>query len=172
MSTIDLDRELAAAIRALESRHVDELVAAGVDRLDIGLGLVGIARGRVEGDQFAPADEGGFAFVTPVRTHYPLSFETPIPASALRVGDIIDLVYWHPDYPSAWAVRTGAAEVLGLIEPQYCDPEPTEVWRGPLGWLQAGCRAWSCCLMIPPTSIRSYRNAGASSPKTRPMRGR
>lgn len=140
MTTVDLDKEMVRAISALEDRHVDELIAAGIDRLDIDLGLVGLARGRVEGQLFAPDDHGGVAFVSPVRTHYPLCFETPIPASALRVGDIVDLVYFHPQYPRTWAVRTGAAEVLGLILPQYCAPEPIEIHRAPLGWLQSGCR--------------------------------
>jgi hypothetical protein len=92
VSRIDLDREMADAIGALERHHVDELIAEGIDRLDIDLGLIGVARGRVERDHFAPDNRGGIAFVTPVRTHFPLSFETPIPASALRIGDIVDLV--------------------------------------------------------------------------------
>jgi hypothetical protein len=48
--------------------------------------------------------------------------------------------HWHPLFPRTWAVRTGAADVLGLVEPQYCDPEPVEIWRGPLNWFRAGCR--------------------------------
>jgi hypothetical protein len=140
LTATDLDEEMGTSIKALTGGHVAELRAAGVDPADIDIGLIGTTRGRVEGDLFAPDDHGGVAFVTPVRTHYAFSFETPDPASALRIGDIVDLVFWHPRFPRASALRTGAAEVLGLLAPQYCEPEPVEVWRGPLSWFCAGCR--------------------------------
>lgn len=136
-----LAREHAAAVAALSDAQREELVLAGVDRVDIA-GMVGVAYGRVVGDRFEPHPGGELALCTPVRVDplYPLSLETPVPERALRVGDIIDLVYWHPRYPRDWAVRKGVAEVLGLVPPHYCDPEPVEIWRGPLNWFRAGCR--------------------------------
>jgi hypothetical protein len=157
---IDLNKEMATAIEALTAGHLAELRAAGVGRADIDIGLIGVARGRVEGDHFAPDDDGGVAFVTPVRTHYPLSFETPIPGDALRLGDIVDLVFWHPRFPRAWAVRRGVAEVLGLVPPQYCEPEPVEVWRGPLNWFRASCRG---LLLLSRNSADMYRVLSACS---------
>jgi hypothetical protein len=39
-----------------------------------------------------------------------------------------------------FALRTGLGSVLGVVRPQYCDPETVPVHRGVLGWLRARCR--------------------------------
>ena len=140
MKSADLELVFAAAQSAMGDHHHDELVAAGVDRADIDMGLVGVMRGHVRGDRLEIDPTGGQAYITPVRTHYPTLFESPIPDSAVRVGDLIDAVAWHPKFPRRWATLTGNAEALGLVEPQYCAPEPVEIWRGPLAWFKHGCR--------------------------------
>jgi hypothetical protein len=139
MTGDDLARELAQAVEALTDTQHEDLVLAGVDRVDIALGMVGAAYGHVIGDRFEPHTDGKLAYCTPIRCHDPLTLESPVPASAVRVGDLVDIVYWHPEVPRRWALRTGAAECLGLIEPQYCGPEPVAVHRGVLGWFRAGC---------------------------------
>lgn len=147
MTESELARELGAAVLALTDAQHEELVQAGVDRLDIAL-LIGAAYGHVVGDRFEPHPDGGeppppgsVAFCTPIRADpfRPLSIETPVAASALRVGEIIDLVFWHPAAPERWALRTGAAECLGLIEPQCCDPEPVRIHRGIISWFRHRC---------------------------------
>lgn len=141
MTGLDLASEHAAAVKALTDNQHEDLVLAGVDRVDIALGMVGAAYGHVVGDRFELRQDGRLAYCTPVRADptRPLSLETPIASSALRLGDLIDIVYWHPEAPRRWALRTGVAEVLGLIEPQYCGPEPVAIHRGVLGWFRHGC---------------------------------
>lgn len=141
MSGADLICEHRSAVEGLTDAQHEDLVLAGVDRIDIALGMVGAAYGHVVGNRFEPHPDGKLAFCTPVRVDpfRPLSLETPAPASASRVGDLVDLVYWHPDAPRRWALRDGVAEVLGLIEPQYCGPEPVAIHRGVLGWFRHGC---------------------------------
>jgi hypothetical protein len=140
VSGVSLARELAQAVEALSDTQHEELVQAGVDRLDIALGLVGAAYGHVTAsNRFDPHPDGRLAFVTPIRCHDPRTLESPVPASAVRVGEIIDLVYWHPAAPRRWALRTGVADCLGLIPPQYCGPEPVAIHRGVVGWFRAGC---------------------------------
>lgn len=50
MTGADLTHELRAAVEALTDAQHEDLVLAGVDRLDIGLGMVGAAYGHVVGD--------------------------------------------------------------------------------------------------------------------------
>jgi hypothetical protein len=140
MNAADLARELAAAHEALSDAQHEDFVLAGVDRLDIALGLVGAAYGSVAGERFEPHPDGRLAFCTPARIHRSLTIESPVPDSAVRVGELVDLVYWSLNHPERWAMRTGAAECLGLVEPQYCGPEPVAIHRRPLGWLRGGCR--------------------------------
>ena len=89
---------------------------------------------------FAFDDGGGSAFIVPVRVESAVTPEAAGPLEAIRDGWIVDLVAFHPSHPGRWALRRGAAEWLGVIEPQYLDPEPVPVWRTPLRWLQSGCR--------------------------------
>jgi len=141
MSGLDLAREHAHAVEALTDAQHEDLVVAGVDRVDIALGMVGAAYGHVVGERFEPLPGGKLAYCTPIRVDpfRPLSLETPAPASAVRAGEIVDLILWHPDAPGRWALRAGSAEYLGLIEPQYCGPEPVAIHRSVLGWFRAGC---------------------------------
>jgi hypothetical protein len=139
MTGADLARELAQAVEALTDQQHEDLVRAGVDRHDIAMGLVGAAYGHVVGERFEPHPDGKLAYCTPVRCHYAPTIESPVPASAVRVGDITDLVYWHPEVPRRWALRFGTAECLGLVEPQYLGPDPVAVHSTVLNWFSAGC---------------------------------
>lgn len=140
MKTREIASELNAAIDALDEGQRNLLVAHGVGRNDLALGLVGAALIRVEGTtRFAPDPEGRPAFITPVRVQYAETPESVAPDSAVRVGDIVDLVAWHPLRPDRWALRSGAAEWLGCIEPQYAGPHPVPIRRSVLGWFRAGC---------------------------------
>jgi hypothetical protein len=76
------------------------------------------------------------------------------PPHTVRAGELVDLVAWHPRHPHRWALRTGAAEWLGAIEPQYLDPEPVPVWRSPLAWLRVGCVG---LVMLSPDPPAAYR---------------
>jgi hypothetical protein len=61
------------------------------------------------------------------------------PALSVRFGGLVDLVAWHPRQPSGWALRTGAAEWLGAIEPQHMGPPPVPIRFSVLSWFQYGC---------------------------------
>src|SRR3954464_9227500 len=135
----DLLREWSAARKAMESADRRVLVSSGVKAADALL-LIGKVCARRDGDMYVPDRDGPPAFVTPVLVDYADTPESPCPAQATRFGDLVDLVAWDPQHPHSWALRCGAAEWLGAIAPQYLDPPPVPIHRGPLGWLQTGCR--------------------------------
>ena len=135
-----LAREYLDALHSTRFADLDPLVAAGVGWRAITDAVPVHARITVSKDTFEFDEEGSGAFVLPVRLKSTVTPEAAAPIEAIRDGAVIDLVAFHPSYPTRWALRTAAAEWLGAIEPQYLDPEPLAVWRTPLGWLQAGCR--------------------------------
>lgn len=141
MDTNDLLAELRAAWAAMNRDHRTELIAAGILVEIIELyPLIGTASVRLQGRLYEPAPDGRPAYITPVLVADPASPETPAPGTyACHLGEIVDLVAWHPAYPERWALRVGAASWLGCIEPQYMDPEPVCIRRSPLAWLRAGC---------------------------------
>jgi len=137
---IDLRAEHRAAIAALSEEDRGRLADFGIGADEIGrFRMCGIARVAVQGALYQPDEEGGVAIVTPVRVEHPVSPEARRPAIFARWGPIVDLVAWHPSEPLRWALRTGAAEWLGCIEPQCLAPEPVRVHRSVLDWLRAGC---------------------------------
>lgn len=139
MHTVDLARELRAAQEAIPDEYIGRLVALGVNQLDAAI-LVGTAQIReCSGGLFEPAPAGVPALITPVLVDSVVVPESVVPESAPRVGDLVDLVAWFPLEPARWLLRVGTAEWLGAIEPQYLEPPPTPVWRGPFGWLTHGC---------------------------------
>jgi len=123
--------EMAAAVKALTDAQAALLIRYGVDPVDISLGMVGCAPIRLERGTYVPDPDGKVAFITPVRVDDPLS--------AVRVGDLVDLIAWHPLRPGHFALRIGVAEWLGAIEPQHLDPPPVPVRRSVLAWFQHGC---------------------------------
>jgi len=139
-TVIDLRAEHRCAVAALTEEDRGRLADFGIGPDDLGrFRMCGIARVAVRDGLYQPDEEGGVAIITPVRVERPVSPEARRPAIWARWGPIVDLLAWHPSEPLRWALRTGAAEWLGCIEPQYLDPEPVRVHRCVLDWLRAGC---------------------------------
>jgi hypothetical protein len=91
---VDLDHEMGAAVRALNDDQRTQLIAAGVDRIDLALGMVGVARGRLgKFNLFEPDPDGALTYLCPVRIDPTrlFSIETPIGDSAVRFGDLVDI---------------------------------------------------------------------------------
>ena len=83
-----LRAEMRAALSGMTDASIDLLLQHGVDRADIGLGMVGSALIRVEGDYYSPDPDGRPAFLTPIRVHDVVTPESPVPDSAVRVGSL------------------------------------------------------------------------------------
>jgi hypothetical protein len=67
--------------------------------------------------------------------------EADDPRDVISTGWLVDLVAVSIKGPNRWALRTGAASVLGAVECQlglFADPVP--VHRDVLSWLRCGCR--------------------------------
>jgi hypothetical protein len=154
MKAADLEREMVAAVSALTEIDIEMLVQHGVDRADIAMGMVGSALVRVEGDYYSPDPSGKLAFLTAIRVHYPTTPESPVPDSAVRVGEIVDIVAWHPLRPARWALRVGSAEWLGSIEPQYMGPPPVHIRRSVLSWFRSSCTGLLPLSSSPPDVYR------------------
>src|SRR5207302_8044995 len=45
---------------------------------------------------------------------------------------------WDPASDEVW-LRCGAADVLGLVAPQYCEPPPIYIQRSVLNWFRSNC---------------------------------
>lgn len=141
MTTADLLAEMRAARAALTRDDRAELIEAGIppDILNR-YPLIGIIRMRITSGLWEPEQDGRPAFVTPVLIADPVSPETPHPlVYARHLGDVVDLVAWHPRHPEHWALRVGTATWLGCIEPQYLAPDPVAIRRSPFSWLRARC---------------------------------
>jgi hypothetical protein len=141
MKTDHLIAEMREARASLTPEHRLELIEYGVPVDLIGrYSLIGAARIRVSAGLYDPVEDGVHAYITPVFVDNPLTPEAEGPQGCARGGGyLVDLVAWHPKYPSRWALRVGSAVWLGSVEPQYFDPEPVAVRRSPLSWLQANC---------------------------------
>jgi hypothetical protein len=111
----------------------------GVPPRDVEL-LIGIGQVRLyRSDLYEPDPDGRACLITPVCVHTALDPESSAPEVFCRAGAIVDLVAWHPEQPDRWALRAGAAEWLGCIEPQYLEPAPVPIRRSVLSWFQAEC---------------------------------
>jgi hypothetical protein len=133
--------EYLAVLRSTRLADLKPLIAVGVGWQAITDAVPAYCSNvKVTSSTFEFVEDGGSAFVLPVRVETPLTPEASDPAQAIRDGWIVDLVAFHPAHPSRWALRRGTAEWLGAVEPQYLDSEPVPVWRTPLAWLEAGCR--------------------------------
>ena len=134
-----LDSEYRSALLATPFNAAVRLAIEGITWRTIATVAPAAALIEVEGPLYRPApEEGGAAYVIPVRVDNPLSPEAADPIATKSTGEIVDLLAFHPAQPHRWALRTGVAEWLGAIEPQYLEPEPVQVWRSPLSWLRAG----------------------------------
>jgi hypothetical protein len=156
MSTRCLAAEMRAARAALTPEQQAELIEHGVPLpLITNYGLVGAATIRISSGLYEPAPGGRPAYITPVRIDNKLTPEAEQPVSCARIlGHLVNLVAWHPRYPTRWALRTGAAAWLGSIEPQYMEPEPVAIRRSPLSWLQAECDG---IVLLSPDPADAYR---------------
>jgi hypothetical protein len=92
---------------------------------------------------YEPAEDGGAAFVIPATCCDPRrleEIEAVEPLDVVRTGAVVDLVAFHPECRNQFALRTGAAVVLGSVEPQYLEPDRVPVWADVGDWLRASCR--------------------------------
>lgn len=140
MKTRDLCAEMRHASAAMTRPDVAELAQYGVAPTAIEIfQMVGLSRIRwVAGtDLYEPDPSGVLAFITPVLVEHPISPESRRPGTYVRIGNIIDLVAWDPETPREWALRTGQADWLGCVPPQYVDPGRVRVWRSILNWFRA-----------------------------------
>ena len=153
MTGPDLWKEWSAAQWAMEPADRRALRSLGIKAAGTLL-MIGKVLARRDGDLYVPDESGPPAFVTPVFVDWADTPESPSPAQAARFGDLVDLVAWDPQHPHAWALRCDAAEWLGSIEPQYMEPPPVPIHRGPLGWLQARCRG---LVLLSRESVSQYR---------------
>src|SRR4051794_19240689 len=139
MRTDDLWAEFNAARAALEPPDRAMLEGFGIAPGTIVL-LIGLTRARVCDGLYEPDENAGEAFVTPILAHDAISPEAIDPAQTVRGGEMLDLVLWHPRRPDVWALRSGAGEWCGCIEPQYMPPIPaTPIRRSILSWFQHRC---------------------------------
>src|SRR6202043_1967154 len=92
-------------------------VGVGIDTLIDG--MVGAARIRMRGELWEPVgpeERGARVYVTPVRGGNRATLESSDAWSANVGGPIVDLVAWHPIRPGRWALREGAAPILGHVQ--------------------------------------------------------
>jgi hypothetical protein len=137
-----LPGEMRQAVANLTKDDLDRLQDLGVPWLQISaFQMVGTAMiSRIIDTPFYELDPTGVrAFITPVLRQLPDSFESVDPAVFCRSGKVVELVAWMPHWPQYLQVRLGGAECLGLVPPQYLDPDPVTIRRNPLDWLIAGC---------------------------------
>jgi hypothetical protein len=136
MSAADLCAEMCAAHKiTVEQRK--RFLAAGIPQRAINLGWVGVLPCLVERERFQPYDDGKPLAIVPVKVDADqLTAEHPEPEDVLSHGEIVDLVAFRLSDPGKWWSRTGAASWLGCIRPQLFMPDPVNVWRSPLSWLQ------------------------------------
>ena len=140
MTGRDLLLEYGSALWRTMAEDVQPLRAAGITETMLRLLPVALDRITVRGQLYEPDPDGGFAYILAVRADNPATPKTPDPETVIADGDMVDLIAFHPAYPRRWALRVGAAEWLGAVEPQYMQPAPVRIWRSPLAWLRAGCR--------------------------------
>src|SRR5512133_1283450 len=143
MTTRELAREMRHAAGTLRAgNYRSELAPYGIRTAEIdAFQMVGIetVRRNKGGDLYEPDPDGRVALITPCLVHRPNSPESPAPDVFCRFGNLVDLVAWDPRVPNGWSLRVGAADWLGCVPPQHCDPDPVVVRRSPLSWFQAGC---------------------------------
>jgi len=154
MRAADIATEYRYALFATKTDDVRPLVEAGVSSQTMAAAAPAFCRIRVAGNTYEPDPYGGAAFLIPARVDNPVTPEARDPVEAIRSGEIVDILAFHPAYPRRWALRCDAAEWLGAIAPQFLDPPPIPVWRSPLAWLRAACRG---LVVLSPEPADAYR---------------
>src|SRR5215469_18982285 len=108
-------------MRRMTLDYVRELLAAGIPIEAIGAVCPAPTTIKFKGRRYWPDPAGGPAYVFPataVEPGQPYLLEADDPVWTVAAGPIVDLVAFSPFGPNRWALRTGAAIVLGAIEPQ------------------------------------------------------
>ena len=137
---IDLRAEMLAAHAQVGDADRLALLDLGIAADDLDrFRMCGIEQVSIRNRLYSPAPGGPIAIITPVRVWSCATPEAPKPRAYAHWGPIVDLVAWHPADPERFALRVGAAEWLGCIEPQFLDADPVPVHRSVLDWLCAGC---------------------------------
>jgi hypothetical protein len=133
---MNLLAEFEAATEAVEPRHFDVLVSAGVPRRFLYGGAMrfGIAAIETDGDLYEPSADGVRAFIMPAQ---PLL--SPGDADFEIAPDIGDLVAWFPREPHRWFLRCGSAPLMNpaALEAAAWFRRPLSVESTPLDWLRA-----------------------------------
>jgi hypothetical protein len=92
---------------------------------------------------FEPDEDGVTVWIIPASCANgarPEEIEAVDPLCCVGTGPIVDLVAFHPECRNRFALRTGAAVVLGAVEPQVLGPDPVSVLADISDWLREGCR--------------------------------
>ncbi len=145
MRTRALRDEYLSAMRAMTLEDAGDLLAARIPIETIAAVCPAPSKIRRQGERrYQPDASGGRAHIFPamaIDPERPDLVEAEDPREAISTGAIVDLVAVGLKAPNRWALRVGAASVLGAIEPQlglFANPVP--VHRDVLAWLRSGCR--------------------------------
>ncbi len=128
--------------------HIAHLISLGVAFSTLHCCPLGYERIEVEGNLYAPSDDGQPAVIQPVFEWVSggpyldkegrLLPEAPEPELTLP-----DLIAWHTSDPSRWWTRRGEPALLlggGALEAAAKAESPLKVYRDPLSWLRNACR--------------------------------
>jgi hypothetical protein len=143
---VDLVGEYCAAMRGMPFAEAVRLHNDfGIPWRSITAACPAPARARFanrERSLYEPAEDGRAVWILPAACCDPLGseeIETVDPPAVVASGPIIDLVAFDFRIRDRFALRTGAATVLGCVEPQCMQPERVAVWSDISDWLRAGC---------------------------------
>ena len=145
MRSSDIRDEYLAAMRRMTLADAHELLAADIPIESVSMLCPAPTRVRLEAKRrYCPDPDGGRAHVFPVTSVDPArphAIEADDCRKAISIGHIIDLMAVNIRAPGKWALRIGAATVLGAVEHQhglFCEPVP--IHRDVLDWLCSGCK--------------------------------
>jgi hypothetical protein len=140
-------KEYTEAMRRMTLDDVAELEALGIPRRAILTVCPAPARIMLNaaGDRFCADPAGDISWIFPIccsDSERPDLIEASDPLCTVAHGKVVDLICFHVARRNRWALRTGAATVLGAIEPQHmvAPEEPVRVHRDVTGWLKDECR--------------------------------
>jgi hypothetical protein len=126
----------------MTNSDVREFERLGIPRISIEhFQLIGLARVvRIpDTDLYEPDPSGCLMCISPILAQDPATPESRRPEVYVRIGNIVDLVAWDPEYPLQWVLRTGNADWLGCVGPQVLDPQPVWIRQSVLSWFRANC---------------------------------
>lgn len=143
MSPVNIWRELSTALAAVgveQDKHLIDLGLSDNARL-----MCGTAKVRTAGWSYWPDDSGRSMVITPL----------------YNMGEVVDMVAWHPREPERWWRRLGRCPYAGAdaIDRTF-DGEPLIICRTMLRWLQRGAKPnamvvldWACAGRDIPTGM-------------------